>query len=63
MIVDSVEQGQVEVTDVEGIMTGKLIFTRPHLDGTEPLDFDPRGELIEVLQGDMIILESLFPNE
>lgn len=62
--VGGVDVGEIEVVEDDG----KLKFTDPQKTGTSDLNFDPRGELIEVRQdddanGDPVILEVLFPDE
>ena len=63
LLVAGMEEAQIEVTESDGMTKGKVIFTAPHEMDSEMLDFDPRGEVIEVLEGDVVILESLFPDE
>ena len=63
LIVGGDEKGQIEVVDDGGKLKGKLKFTDPVKEGSLELDFNPRGAIIEVLQGSDVILESLFPDE
>ena len=63
LLVAGMEEAQIEVTESDGMTKGKVKFTAPHEADSEILDFDPRGEVIEVLEGDVVILESLFPDE
>jgi hypothetical protein len=42
---------------------GRIRFRDPESHGSEHLDFEPRGQKIEVLQGANIILEVEFPTE
>ena len=56
-------KGQIEVVEDDGKFKGKLKFSDPQTADSELLNFDPRGEIVEVLQGDVVILESLFPEE
>lgn len=63
LYVGGVEQGQIEVVENDSKFKGKLKFSDPQTADSELLDFDPRGEIVEILQGDMVILETLFPEE
>ncbi|MDX1460023.1 MAG: hypothetical protein R3348_03110 [Xanthomonadales bacterium] len=63
LFVGGEDQGQIEVVEDDGKFKGKLKFSDPERVDTELLDFDPRGEIVEVLQGDAVILEALFPTE
>jgi hypothetical protein len=47
----------------DGEVFGHLSFRDPEVYGAEHLDFDPRGQTIEVLQGDTVILRVVFPSE
>ncbi len=55
--------GDLEVVEMEDKTKGKLKFTDPQKAETLLLDFDPRGEIIEVMAGDTVILDALFPEE
>jgi hypothetical protein len=46
-----------------GGVFGLIRFRDPERYGMEPLDFDPRGQKVEVLQGENVILEVEFPTE
>jgi hypothetical protein len=46
-----------------GEVFGRISFRDPEVYGIEHLDFDPRGQKIEVLQGTSVILEADFPAE
>lgn len=46
-----------------GDVFGRISFRDPEVYGMEHLDFDPRGQKIEVLQGASVILEVEFPAE
>ena len=46
-----------------GDVFGRISFRDPEVYGMEHLDFDPRGQKIEVLQGASVILEVDFPAE
>jgi len=61
--------GGVEVGVIEafarhnGEVFGRLGFRDPQVYGMPHLDFDPRGQTIEVLQGDTVILAADLPAE
>lgn len=61
--------GGVEVGVIEafarrnGEVFGRLGFRDPAVYGMPHLDFDPRDQTIEVLQGDSVILEAVLPAE
>jgi hypothetical protein len=63
LLVDGDEKGQIEVIENNGSFSGKLKFTSPVKNGSQALLFSPLGAIVEVLQGDTVILESLFPDE
>jgi hypothetical protein len=46
-----------------GEVFGRISFRDPEVYGMEHLDFDPRGQKIEVLQGASVILKVDFPAE
>ncbi|NCF62489.1 MAG: hypothetical protein GWP58_06525 [Gammaproteobacteria bacterium] len=46
----------------DGSIQGELEFRNPVEPGKLPLDFDPRGQQIDVLDGGTVILETLFPS-
>jgi len=48
--------------DVDGTVRGELEFRDPVEPGKILLDFDTRGQQIDVLQGNTVVLETLFPN-
>ena len=54
--------GVIQVKTLEdGSIEGELEFRNPVEPGKVLLDFDPRGQNIEVLDGSAVILETLFP--
>jgi hypothetical protein len=54
--------GLIQVNMLEGgSIEGELEFRNSVEPGKILLDFDPRGQEIEVLDGSIIILETLFP--
>jgi hypothetical protein len=64
LLVGGVEVGVIETFQMHyGDVFGHLVFRDPELYGMTHLDFDPRGQKIEVLQGDTVILEVEFPVE
>ena len=48
--------------DFDGTVRGELEFRDPVEPGKILLDFDPRGRQINVLEGNTVVLETLFPN-
>jgi len=46
----------------DGSVEGELEFRNPQEPGKILLDFDPRGQQIDVLDGSTVILETLFPS-
>jgi len=48
--------------DVDGTVRGELEFRDPVEPGKILLDFDPRGEQIDVLEGSTVVLETRFPS-
>jgi hypothetical protein len=61
-------RGEIEVVEQQnGKLVGKIKFSDPQKDDTLELNFDPRGQLIEIRQlavdGAPVILEVLFPDE
>ena len=62
--VGGIEVGIIEAFEMHGgDIYGHITFRDPEVHGREHLDFEPRGQAIEVLQGDNIILEVNFPIE
>jgi hypothetical protein len=54
--------GTINVVDVSGDNRGEIEFdSHPDQAGELPLTFDPRGQLLEVKQGDTVILSRSFP--
>ena len=49
------------VTLADGSVEGELEFRNPVEPGKVLLDFDPRGQQIDVLEGQTVIMEVLFP--
>jgi hypothetical protein len=60
--VGGVDRGTIQVTDTGDGIEGEIEFGNPTDDAGElPLDFDPRGALIEVLEGETVIFNLDFP--
>jgi hypothetical protein len=58
------EKGSIEVVEDDGDFEGKIKFTNPQSADTLELNFDPTGQLIEVLNSDLaVILKAVFPAE
>jgi hypothetical protein len=62
LAVGGVEQGQIQVVADGDDNKGKIRFSDPQKEDRELLDFDPRGQLIEVLNGTDVVLEVFFPD-
>ena len=55
--------GTIQVVVLQdGSVEGELEFRDPVEPGKLPLNFDPRGQTIEVLEGSTVIMETLFPS-
>ena len=55
--------GTIEVRTLQdGSVEGELEFRNPQEPGKLPLNFDPRGKQIDVLDGTTVVLETLFPS-
>jgi hypothetical protein len=62
--VGGVEVGIIEAFEMRhGGVYGRIKFRDPQAYGWGHLDFDPRGQEIEVLEGNNVILEVDFPEE
>lgn len=62
--VAGVELGIIQAVEMHnGEVYGHLGFRDPEVYGREHLDFEPRGQRIEVMQDDAVILEVTFPAE
>jgi len=59
--VNGVEEGTIEVEEQGATTHGWLSFSDPQTGDDLELDFDPRGQVIEVLDGTTVILDALFP--
>jgi hypothetical protein len=64
LVVGDNEVGIIEAFEMHnGNVYGHITFRDPETHGREHLDFEPRGQKIEVSQGDTVILEVEFPEE
>ena len=55
--------GTIEVMQLQdGSIEGEIEFRDPVEPGKVLLDFDPRGQQIDVLEGDTVVLQTLFPS-
>ena len=62
--VGGIEEGIIEAFEMhDGGVYGHIKFRDPETNGRNHLDFEPRGQKIEVFQGDSVILEVNFPTE
>lgn len=63
--VDGVEVATITAQTVPGTshVEGEVEFAQPSEPGKLPLTFDPRGKLIEVLAGDVVALQQVFPTQ
>ena len=58
------EVGIIEAFEMHyGGVYGRITFRDPAISGREHLDFEPRGQAIKVMQGEVVILEVDFPQE
>ncbi|MEX0914900.1 MAG: hypothetical protein WDZ60_03330 [Wenzhouxiangellaceae bacterium] len=60
--VGGVPRGSISVIDTANGPEGETEFRSPAEPGKQLLDFDPRGQIIEVLQGSTVVLESIAPD-
>jgi len=62
--VGGIEEGIIEAYEMhDGDVYGRITFRDPETTGRKHLDFEPRGQKLEVFQGDNVILEASFPSE
>jgi hypothetical protein len=58
------EVGTIEAFAMhDGEVYGRIRFRDPDTYGSEALDFEPRGQKIEVLQAGATILETVLPEQ
>jgi hypothetical protein len=55
-------QGTLAVISVPGGSNGEIEFRNPPEPGKQNLDFDPRGQLIEIVSGSSVVISGMFPN-
>ena len=64
LVVGGSEVGMINAIEMhDGDVYGRIKFMDPEAYGREHLDFDPRGQKVEVLQGGITILEVIFPTD
>jgi len=63
LMVGGTEVGTIAASDMHGKVVGIIRFRDPEVFGKEHLDFDPRGQTIQVLSNGDSILEVDFPLE
>ena len=64
LYVGGIQVGVLDAVEMrDGAVYGRIGFRDPTAYGALPLDFDPRGGIIELRQGDSVILQGLFPEE
>lgn len=63
LFVDGIQRGVIEVVFLDDDTEGELEFRHPPEPGKLPLDFDPRGTLIEVLENSTRVFHVDFPTE
>jgi len=62
VVVGGVTRGSISVADVGGELEGDVEFdTDPDQPGEILLDFDPRGQLVEIVQSATVFLDRVFP--
>jgi hypothetical protein len=62
--VGGIEVGTIQAIEMhDGEVYGHIRFRDPEAHGREHLDFEPRGQLIEVFEDDRVILEVDFPDQ
>ncbi len=61
--VEGVERGSIEVPAGDDSPKGRVRFSDPQKDDRLPLDFEVLGKLVEVRDGDDVVLEVFFPEE
>jgi len=59
--VGGTDRGTIDVVAVQGGTEGEIEFSNPPDPGHLTLDFDPRGQAVEILQGTNVILSGTFP--
>ena len=62
LVVGGVQRGTIEVVVIDGDNEGKIEFGSPADPDELPLDFDPRGQLIEIFDGATLVFSVNFPS-
>ena len=61
--VGGVDRGTIDVVAVPGGTEGEIEFRDPPQPNHFPLDFDPRGEVVEILSDGAVVLSGTFPTQ
>jgi hypothetical protein len=63
LLAGGVERGVIEVVEIEGGTEGEIEFEAPVDDDDDELllDFDPRGQAVEILEGGTLVFSADFP--
>lgn len=59
--IGGMDRGSIEVISTPGGNQGEIEFRSPPEPGKELLGFDPRDQLIEIVQGSTVVLDSVTP--
>jgi hypothetical protein len=62
LVVGGIVRGTIPVTLVNGQPKGKIVFDNEPQAGEFLYTFDPRGQLIQILQNTTVILQVTMPN-
>ena len=62
LVVGGLQRGTINVEASDDGNEGEIEFGDPGEDDELPLDFDPRGQLIEIFDGDTLIFSADFPS-
>jgi hypothetical protein len=61
--VGGTDRGTIDVVAVEGGTEGEVEFRDPPEPDHLPLDFDPRGQLVQILDNGSVVLSGMFPTQ
>lgn len=61
--VGGTDRGTIDVVAVQGGTEGEIEFRDPVEPNHLPLDFDPRGQIVQILSGGSVILSGTFPTQ
>jgi len=61
--VGGTERGTIDVVAVEGGTEGEIEFRDPPEPNHFDLDFDPRGQSVQILQNGAVLISGTFPTE